>query len=239
MREHWNLSGGMPFRPTRNDVRPAPANAVRKLVLCLMPRSSRINPLAALLRAYELCVACSLGQLLRLSRDRAFDLYVVLSPLGWMGAPAICRRIRRFDPHTPIICCAAHSDAAERRDVLAAGAQAYVPRAEGSHILSGTAAQLVMLTELRSDDALAAGGPTIRQALVERLAHSRVMRKPTVAMLRPRSQSRLKADARRLFARAGGSRANFERIWPGLYRELLEEISGSDAKRPDPTPSRK
>jgi hypothetical protein len=65
------------------------------------------------------------------------------------------------------------------------------------------------------------------------------MRKPSVAMLRPRSQSRLKADARRLFASAGGSRANFERIWPGLYRELLDEIAGSGGNPPAPAPSRK
>lgn len=85
-----------------------------------------------------------------------------------------------------------------------------------------------MLTELRSDDALSTGGQKIREALVERHVRARVLRNPGVAMLRPRSQSRLKADARRLFARAGGSRANFERIWPALYRELLDEIGGSN-----------
>jgi CheY-like chemotaxis protein len=229
MQRHWDITAGPPLR-MRGGVATAPAPGSRKVVLCLLPRSSRINPISGLLRAYELCVADSPGQLLRLSKERTFDLYVVVTPLGWVGVAEICRRIRRFDPHTPIICYASQADTNERREALGAGAQAYVPRAEGSHVLSGTAAQLVMLTELRSDDALSTGGPKIREALVERHVRARMLRNPAVAMLRPRSQSRLKADARRLFARAGGSRANFERVWPALYRELLDEIGASNGK---------
>jgi DNA-binding NarL/FixJ family response regulator len=226
MPQLWDFPGGTPSRAYGRE-RAAPAHGPRKLVLCLLPRSSRINPLAGLLKAYELCVGDSLGQLLKLSRERTFDLYVMESPLGWIGAAELCRRIRRFDPHTPVICYAMHAGTQERREVLAAGAQAYVPRAEGSHILSGTAAQLVMLTELRSDEALSAGGRTIREELAKRLARSRALRNPAGAMLRPHSQAKLKAEARRLFASAGGSRANFERAWPGLYRELLDEIAAS------------
>jgi CheY-like chemotaxis protein len=223
MRQLWDIPAGAPSR-SRGAARAAPA-ANRKSVLCLLPRSSRINPLAGLLRAYELCIGDSLGQLVRLSRERTFDLYVLASPLGWIGAAELCRRIRRFDPHTPIVCYVMHADTQERREVLGAGAQAYVPRAVGSHMLSGTAAQLVMLTELRSDEALSARGHTIREELSRQLARSRALRHPAGTMLRPRSQAKLKAEARRLFADAGGSRANFERAWPTLYRELLDEIA--------------
>jgi DNA-binding NarL/FixJ family response regulator len=224
MRQLWDIPAGVPAR-LRGSSRPAPAQGSRKSVLCLLPRSSRINPLAGLLRAYELCVGDSLGQLLKLSRERTFDLYVLATPLGWIGAAELCRRIRRFDPHTPIVCYAMHADAHERRDALGAGAQAYVPRAEGVHVLSGTAAQLVMLTELRSDEALSVRGHTIRQELAKQLARSRALRNPAGAMLRPRSQAKLKAEARRLFAAAGGSRANFERAWPALYREMLDHVA--------------
>lgn len=224
MRQLWDIAAGAPVR-LHGSERPAPPQGSRKSVLCLLPRSSRINPLAGLLKAYELCVGDSLGQLVKLSRERTFDLYVLAIPLGWIGAAELCRRIRRFDPHTPIVCYTMHADAHERRDVLAAGAQAYVPRDKGSHVLSGTAAQLVMLTELRSDEALSVRGPTIREELARQLARSRALRNPAGAMLRPRSQAKLKAEARRLFAAAGGSRANFERAWPALYREVLEEIA--------------
>jgi CheY-like chemotaxis protein len=224
MRQLWDIPAGAPWR-LRGAARSVAPEGNRKSVLCLLPRSSRINPLGGLLRAYELCVGDSLGQLLKLSRERTFDLYVLATPLGWIGAAQLCRRIRRFDPHTPIVCYAMHADAHERREVLGAGAQAYVPRAEGSHVLSGTAAQLVMLTELRSDEALSARGHTIREELARQLAHSRALRNPTGAMLRPRSQAKLKAEARRLFAAAGASRANFERAWPALYREVLDEIT--------------
>ena len=37
-----------------------------------------------------------------------------------------------------------------------------------------------------------------------------------------RSLARLKIEACRIFASAGGSRANFERLWPGLYEAALK-----------------
>ena len=217
---------GKPGRPDK----PASgsADAAAKSVMCLVPQGAQVNPLEPLLRGYELAVAASPAQLVRLVRRHAFDLYVLSTPLGWMRGAEVCGRIRRFDPHTPIVVYAAHPAAAERRDVLAAGAQAYVPRAEGSHVLSGIAAQLVMLTELRSMDAMTAGGPSIRQELLARFPHAR-----GPGALRSGTQARLKAEARRLFAKAGGSRANFERLWPSLYGGLAGQPDGVE---PDAAP---
>jgi CheY-like chemotaxis protein len=200
----------------------AKAKSNPKHVLCLLPRGSRLNPVAPLLRGYELGTADTTAQVLRLARRRAYDLYVVVSPLGWISCAEACRRIRRFDAHTPLIVYVTDtSTTAERRDVLAAGAQAYIARADYAQNLAGTAGQLIMLTELRSMEAFSSAAPVIRKALVNRLARVRPALIERGATMSASAVSQLKEEARRLFADAGGSRANFERLWPGMYAEAM------------------
>ena len=197
-----------------------------KLVLCLLPRGSRFNPVAPLLRGYELATADTTAQVLRLARRQAYDLYVVVSPLGWLSCAEACRRIRRFDPHTPLIVYVTDtSTASERREVLAAGAQAYIARADYAQNLAGTAGQLIMLAELRSMEAFSAAAAAIREALVSSLARMRPAAAEPGAPVRKSAMNQLKEEARRLFAQAGGSRANFERLWPGMYDEALGEAA--------------
>ena len=194
-----------------------------KLVLCLLARGSRVNPVSQLLRGYELATAETTAQVLRLARRQAYDLYVIVSPLGWLSSAEACRRIRRFDPHTPLIVYVTDaSTATEKREVLAAGAQAYIARADYAQHLPGTAGQLIMLAELRSMEAFSSVAGTLREALIDSLAR---MRPSTAgAGARDGGLGPLKAEARRLFAQAGGSRANFERLWPGIYRDALSQL---------------
>jgi DNA-binding NarL/FixJ family response regulator len=201
-----------------------------RLILCVLPRRLPCNPLMPLLNGYEVAGAATATEILRLARKRAYDGYVVHSPLGWLDAAEACRHIRGFDPNTPLIVYTTARSAAERRDVIAAGAQAYVAHSDDVHNLPGTAGQLIMLAELRSLDAMAAGGAFIREKLVGRLGNL-----PHGAsgerLINAKSQKRMKVEAQRLFEEAGGSRANYERVWPSLYdRALRQVVSGtSDA----------
>src|SRR4051812_12378724 len=127
-----------------------------KCVLCLAPRGLRGNPVSPALRAYHVAIAENWAEVLRLARRSAHDLYVIVGPLDWTSAREACRRIRRFDPHTPIVVYATHGTPAERREVMAAGAQAYIAHYDELRNLAGLAAQLIMLAELRSMEALRA-----------------------------------------------------------------------------------
>jgi CheY-like chemotaxis protein len=171
-------------------------------------------------------VAETTAQVLRLARRQAYDLYVVVSPLGWLSCAEACRRIRRFDRHTPLIVYVTDvSSNAERREVLAAGAQAYMARGDYAQNFAGTAGQLIMLAELRSMDALSAAAPAIREVLVNRLSRMRPQNADSEATLRRSAENQVKEEARRLFADAGGSRANFERLWPAIYEDALRETA--------------
>ena len=140
------------------------------MILCVLPRRLPCNPLMPLLNGYEVAGAATATEILRLARKRAYDGYVIHSPLGWLDAAEACRHIRGFDPNTPLIVYTTARSAAEKRDVIAAGAQAYVAHSDDVHNLPGTAGQLIMLAELRSLDAMAAGGAFIREKLVGRLS---------------------------------------------------------------------
>lgn len=205
--------------------------ASARLILCVLPRRLRANPLTPLLNGYEVAGAATATDILRLTRNRAYDGYVVHSPLGWLDAAEACRRIRGFDPHTPLIVYTTEHSAAERRDVIAAGAHAYVARSDDAHNLPGTAGQLIMLAELRSLDAMAAGGEFIRKKLVSRLGKLRHGANGE-RLINAKSQERMKLEARRLFAEAGGSRANFERAWPSLYAGALRQIEPAGIAAP-------
>jgi DNA-binding NarL/FixJ family response regulator len=194
----------------------------------------RANAVTMALRAYHVAVAENWAEVLRMARRATHDLYVIVSPLGWISSREACRRFRRFDPHTPMIVYAMHGTAAERREVMAAGAQAYIARYEELRNVSGIAAQLIMLTELRSMEALRSAGQRIRENLLSRLSRARAPGEAPA--LRRGSQALLKVEARRLFAQAGGSRANFERLWPSIYEDLVERLTrpGGGARTPTP-----
>ena len=196
-----------------------------KSALCVLPRHRRTNPFAVLMPRYQFAMADSFLKLSRLAKQNSFDLYLIHSPLGWIDLAEACRKVRDFDTHTPLVVYSLLPSPSERREVMAAGARAYVARSDDAHNLPGIAGQLIMLAELRSMDAMSSGGHAIQEKLVHRLAQLNKKTRGGESLSRQRSTERLKLEARKLFAQAGGSRANFERLWPSIYERALRQIS--------------
>jgi response regulator RpfG family c-di-GMP phosphodiesterase len=192
--------------------------AARKRVLCVLPRKLRVNPLQSLLASYELSVADTRTATLRTLRQEPHDLVVIYSPLGWADAAELCLSLRELDRHTPRVVYSTIPSSVERSEVASAGA-AYVRRADDVHNLAATAAQLMMLAELRSIDAV--GSRHLEDDLVRRLTR-------LGEAILPERAKRLKTHVQRLFANAGGSRANFERVWPSLYESALKRVRSED-----------
>jgi hypothetical protein len=196
------------------------AAASRKRVLCVLPRRLRVNPFQSLLGGYDLSVSDTRTGALRTLRQEPHDLIVIYSPLGWADPAELCLCLQELDRHTPQVVYSTMPSPLERTEVTAAGA-AYVRRADDVHNLAATAGQLMMLAELRSIEALAAGSRVLEDDLVRRLGSVE-----DAEGVLPERTRRLKTRARRLFADAGGSRANFERVWPSLYEAALKRVRG-------------
>ena len=222
-----------PRRPLRSGAgaawqRASPARSV----LCVLPKRLPANPLKPLLQGYELAAADAWAAALRLARHKPYDLYVVHSPLVWADPIQICGRIRAFDANTPVILYSVHPSAAERRDALGAGCiQAYVARSDDVHNLAGTAGQLIMISELRSQEAMRAGVQGMQEHIARRLGKLNRGTGAEGEARHARAQARLKIDACRMFAAAGGSRANFERLWPSIFEDAIKRVGRAGSER--------
>ena len=100
------------------------------------------------LDGYEVCTATTIAEGLSLIRLEQFDLYVLDSKFADGNGLDLCRRIRAFDPYTPIIF---FSSAAFESDIeagLAAGAQHYLIKPTGIYDIQQTiAGALAVATE--------------------------------------------------------------------------------------------
>jgi DNA-binding response OmpR family regulator len=63
---------------------------------------------------------------LRLARQGYFDIYILGNWLPDGSGIGLCRVIREFDPHTPILFCSAANCERDIEDALRAGAQDYL-----------------------------------------------------------------------------------------------------------------
>ena len=83
--------------------------------------------LSALLGAegYDLIPADSVREGLRLAEAEEFDLYVLDFKFAEGSGKELCQRIRRFDPHTPILFFSA-SHPRLQEEALTCGAQGFV-----------------------------------------------------------------------------------------------------------------
>ena len=63
-------------------------------------------------------------------KKERFDLYLLDSRLPDVDGFELCRRMRDFDPHTPILFFSGAAQDADRRRAISAGASAYVIKPE-------------------------------------------------------------------------------------------------------------
>jgi DNA-binding response OmpR family regulator len=172
------------------------------------------------LREYKLTFARDFDEGLRLARQGYFDLYILDNWLPGGSGVGLCRIIRAFDPHTPILF---YSAAAYERDIeeaLRSGAQAYLVKPVipddleqavaklTSHIVRDTEARRAEISALREELAIQhiENGKRVESAKEKRLrAEEKLIR--------------LKAE--KAFLGAGGTRGEFARRWPSV---LTEEV---------------
>ena len=81
---------------------------------------------------YEVKTARTVSDALQLSRNESFNLYILDEWFPREAGLGLCRKIREFDPHTPIIFYSGAAFESDREEAIYAGAQAFVakPRIE-------------------------------------------------------------------------------------------------------------
>ena len=191
----------------------------RKRILLVEDYEDSRDLAALILTEYMLTCACNFNDGLRLARQGYFDLYVLDNWLPDSSGVELCRSIRGFDPHTPILF---HSAAAYAKDIqagLQAGAQAYLVKPVLPDELRRTVAQLISAPRETAFEARRAELAAIREEMAIPPTKSAELREKS-RKLRQRSV-RLRAMA--AFLAAGGTRGSFAREWlSGVLEEVCE-----------------
>jgi len=120
----------------------------RPRVLCVDDDEDAREMLRTLLRISRI-EAKAVGtavQALSLMQEERFDLYLLDAWLPDLDGFELCRRMRHFDPHTPILFFSGAAYDADKKRGLDAGANAYVIKPDLDSLV-GSIAQFVSSSE--------------------------------------------------------------------------------------------
>jgi len=204
----------------------------RKRILLVEDQEDAWDIVAYHLGEHELFYARDFDEGLRLARSEYFDLYILDSWLPDGSGTGLCRAIREFDPHTPILFCSAVANERDIEDALRAGAQDYLVKPVIADELKQAVALLISVPPETAFEARQAESAAIREELairqtenVERLEGAK--KKYLFARVKA---IRLRAEM--AFLAAGGARGDFAREWlPVFLDELCGDDTSSDASR--------
>ena len=102
----------------------------RRRILCVDDDEDTCLMLVTLLgqQNYEVTAVKTVSEALELARAVSFSLYILDEWFPRDAGLVLCRKIREFDPHTPIIFYSGAAFDSDKEEALYAGAQAFVAK---------------------------------------------------------------------------------------------------------------
>jgi DNA-binding response OmpR family regulator len=175
------------------------------------------------LREYKLALAYDFDDGLRLARQGYFDLYILDNWLPGGSGIGLCRRIREFDPHTPILFYSAAAYDHDIQEALRSGAQAYLIKPVNIDEFGQMVARLISRTGASDFHAWLAEIAVVREELAGRF-NKQVERMERAKEKRLRAKEKLmRRKAEEAFLSAGGARGEFARRWPSVFTEEVRK----------------
>jgi DNA-binding response OmpR family regulator len=78
------------------------------------------------MEGFEVVCPDSPSKFLKIAKEERWDAYMLDTWMPDISGVELCKRIREFDPHTPIIFYSAAAYEHDKRQALECGAQAYI-----------------------------------------------------------------------------------------------------------------
>src|SRR5215475_1891086 len=169
------------------------------------------------LEEYTLIYASNSAEGLRLARRGYFDLYILDNLLPDGNGVELCRLIREFDPHTPILFYSACAYPRDLQAAFSAGAQKYLTKPVSFDDLTQAVTQLTSVTPETAFEARRIEIAAILEELaVRQTENAKRVEKAKEKYLRAKEKAlRLKAEM--AFLAAGGVRGDFAREWLSVF----------------------
>jgi DNA-binding response OmpR family regulator len=200
-----------------------PTEETRDTLLCVgSDHESRLT-LQGALPGHELVFARSAFDAIRCMNDNVFDGYILDFWLpDWTGS-ALCRHVRKGDPHAPVLFYTAASRPQDKARALRAGADAFLVKPVDPVTLRSKLHTLLSTSELDNVRACVEE----ERAIAEELARRREDLQSKVDHARALTESSLERTARlkayKAFMEARGTHAHFERKWQQTFQTVRLE----------------
>jgi DNA-binding response OmpR family regulator len=200
------------------------SNRERKRILLVEDQEDAWEIAAYNLGEYALFYAHDFDEGLLAARRSYFDLYILDSWLPDGSGVGLCRAIREFDPHTPILFYTAAAYERDIEDALRAGAQDYLIKPVIPDELKQAVARLISVAPETAFEARRVEIAAIREELaIRRTENIELIERAKKKYLYARVKAiRLRAEM--AFLAAGGTRGAFAREWLPVF---LEELCGA------------
>jgi DNA-binding response OmpR family regulator len=181
-------------------------NRDRKRVLLVEDHEDAWDIVAYNLEEHALFYARDFNEGLRLARQGYFDLYILDSWLPDRSGVDLCRFIREFDPHTPILFYSAAAYARDIEEALRAGAQEYLVKPVCFEELKRAVSSLISATREKAFEARRAAVAAIGEELA-------VWQTENTGRIENAKKKALRVKAEMAYLAAGGARGDFAREW--------------------------
>jgi len=180
---------------------------------------------------YEVAVASDYDEGVRMAKKQYFDLYVLDERMPGGTCVELYLRIRKFDPHTPILLYSGQARSGDRSEELSAGAQAYSYKPIEVQEVLRTVTKLLFVSAQRLREARQAEFVAIREELAVRYGEN--SRSKAIAAERKQRAVRklLRLKAKNAFLNAGGARGDFVRLWPTTYLDAALDWESEKRER--------
>jgi len=139
------------------------SNIEKKRILLVEDDEDSQELVPLILTDYEIVIARNFTEGLRLARKMYFDLFILDNWLPDGNGVELCRRIRKFDPHTPVVFLSSVAFESDVWEALMAGAQIYLTKPSNPDELQRTVARLTFAASSMAYEARPAEIAAVRQ----------------------------------------------------------------------------
>jgi DNA-binding response OmpR family regulator len=186
---------------------------------------------AFVLEDYTLCYARDFDEGLQLARRGYFDLYILDNWLPDGNGIELCRRIREFDPNTPVLFYSACAYPRDLQAAYSAGAQEYFVKPVSFADLTEAVSRLISTASEAAFEARRAEiGAILEELAIRNMENAAKLEKAKEKRLRAEEKA-LRAKAQIAFIAAGGTRGDFAREWLSVFSEEVRDAPKPAAAR--------
>ncbi len=199
-----------------------PSDRRRRTVLCVHSDLEAQRFLGAALSDDQCVFAATLNAALQSVNNAQFDAYVLDYWLPDGSAANLCEQLRLNDPHGLVFFFMAAPDAELERRAITLGADASFSRATTPEELRRKLRGLLAWRDRASARAQSAELAAVQEELERRAAGAVAATDHAKTLTRSAMDSITRVRAFRAFIESGGTRANFERLWPYIFHVRRE-----------------